>query len=266
MLNVRFKIKSVIFGTETTAGKLFDLILILLILMSVSVVLLESISDFYSKHWIILNFLELIFTIFFTLEYLLRIYCVNRKLRYIFSFYGIIDFLAIIPTYLSYFLPFTNLFSIIRVLIVLRVFRILKLVQYIGESELLINALIASRRKIFVFLFGVFNLIIILGSIMYIVEGQTPGFTSIPKSIYWAIVTLTTVGYGDITPSTNLGQGIAAFIMLIGYCIIAVPTGIVSAEMTSSTNSNPKKNCNICGKRGLEFDATYCSKCGVELL
>ena len=264
MSKFRKNIKSIIFDTETEAGKFFDIILIILIILSILTVMLDSISEVESNYRSYLISAEIIFTVLFTIEYFLRIYCIRKPFSYIFSFFGIIDFLSIVPTYLSILLPGTKVFAVIRVLRVLRIFRVLKLVQYVGEADFLAKALIASRRKIFIFLFGVMNIVIILGSIMYLIEGEASGFTSIPKSIYWAIVTLTTVGYGDISPATNLGQSIAAFIMITGYCIIAVPTGIVTSEINFASSQSEGKKCIVCEKNGLEIDATFCSKCGTK--
>lgn len=262
---LRERLNIIIFGTDTKAGKLFDLILIIFIIGSIIPVLLDSIEEYHLKYWIILSFAEWFFTIMFTVEYFLRIYCIQRPFTYIFSFFGIIDLLAIIPTYLSVIMPGTQVLIVIRVLRVMRVFRVLKLAQYMGETEHLMQALIASKRKIFVFLFFILNLVIILGSVMYLIEGETPGFTSIPRSIYWAIVTLTTVGYGDISPVTGLGQTIAALIMIMGYSIIAVPTGIVTSEINSAVETSRKKKCIICGKKGLDESARFCSVCGIKL-
>ena len=263
MDTIKSKIKIIIFGTETLGGKYFDLLLITSILLSVLIVMLDSISDFHREYDLIFNYAEWIFTILFTIEYSLRIYCIKRASSYVFSFYGIIDLLALIPTYLAFFLPGASVFSVIRVLRVLRVFRILKLVQFMGEADLLIKAMKSSRRKILVFLFFVINLVIILGSIMYLVEGESSGFDSIPRSIYWAIVTLTTVGYGDISPMTNLGQFIAAAIMIMGYVIIAIPTGIVATEMRFS-NRRRKKICIVCNHEKQELNAKFCNHCGAK--
>jgi len=260
---IKEKLKVIIFGTETPAGKYFDLILISSILISVLIVMLDSVSIYSEKYEYIFNYLEWIFTILFTIEYCLRIYCIRRAGSYIFSFFGIIDFLALVPTYLELILPGANVFSVIRVLRVLRVFRILKLVQFMGEANLLIRAMKSSRRKIFVFLFFVINLVIILGSIMYLVEGEASGFDSIPRSIYWAIVTLTTVGYGDISPSTNLGQFFAAVIMIMGYVIIAVPTGIVATEMRFS-KKRKTKTCIVCNDEKQNLNAKFCNNCGAK--
>ena len=226
MNKLRKKIKIIIFGTNTRAGKLFDEVLIVAIVLSIITVMLESVRDVNQNYGAILVIAEWLFTILFTFEYLLRLFCIKRPLSYAFSFFGIIDLLSVIPTYLSLLLPGTQVLSVIRVLRVLRIFRILKLVQYMGEANNLVKALISSKKKIFIFLFAVLNIVIILGSTMYLIEGEKAGFSSIPRSVYWAIVTLTTVGYGDIAPITSLGQTISAMIMLIGYSIIAVPTGI----------------------------------------
>ena len=263
MSNFKSKIKVIIFGTDTPAGKYFDLVLIISILLSVLIVMLDSISEFHSKYGLIFNYFEWVFTILFSIEYFLRIYCIRKASSYIFSLYGIIDLLALIPTYLAVFLPGASIFSVIRVLRVLRVFRILKLVQFMGEADLLIKAIKSSRRKILVFLFFVINLVIILGSIMYLVEDESSGFDSIPRSIYWAIVTLTTVGYGDISPITNLGQFIAAAIMIMGYVIIAIPTGIVATEMRFS-NRRRKKVCIVCNHEKQEINAKFCNNCGAK--
>ena len=232
MKRLQHRLHTIIYEADTQAGRLFDVLLLITILLSVFFVSLESIesvSNVYSEY---LNTAEWIVTILFTIEYLLRIICVRRPLSYIFSFYGIIDFISIVPKYLSLIIIGTNSLVALKALRLLRVFRILKLAPYIGESNALLKALRASGRKIFVFLFSVVILCIIFGSIMYLVESEKSGFTSIPSSIYWCIVTLTTVGYGDIAPLTPFGQFLASIIMVLGYGIIAVPTGIVTAEMT----------------------------------
>ena len=247
MSKLKENIKIIIFGTNTKAGKLFDEVLIVSITLSIITVLLDSVESYHEQYGNIFYLTEWIFTILFTMEYFLRIYSVRLPSSYVFSFFGIIDLLSIIPTYISVLFPGTQALSVIRVLRVLRIFRILKLFQYIGEANHLKKALISSRKKIYIFLFVIMNIVIILGSIMYLVEGEKAGFTSIPKSIYWAIVTLTTVGYGDIAPLTSFGQIISAFVMLIGYSIIIVPTGIVTTELTFS-KSGPSKNetCVVC--------------------
>ena len=256
-------IKSVIFGTTTTAGKIFDIALILSILISIILVMLDSIAFYHDAYGKTLYLLEWVITILFTLEYALRIYCIRLPASYIFSFFGIIDLLALIPTYLSLLFPGANIFSVIRVLRVLRVFRVLKLVQFMGEAEMLRKAMNASKRKIFVFLFYVLTLVIILGSIMYLVEGEKSGFDNIPRSIYWAIVTLTTVGYGDISPQTNLGQVIAAIIMIMGYSIIAVPTGIVTSAM-HFTESKKLMQCAVCEDKNQKKGSNFCNNCGAK--
>ena len=266
MSRLKQNIKTIIFGTDTRVGKLFDEILIIAIILSIITVLFDSVSEYHQQYGQILNFAEWIFTIMFTIEYSMRIYCIKRPLSYVFSFYGIIDLLSVIPTYLSVLLPGTEVLSVIRILRVLRIFRVLKLVQYMGEANHLWEALIASKTKIFVFLFSVMNIVVILGSIMYLIEGEAAGYTSIPKSIYWAIVTLTTVGYGDIHPLTSLGQAISAVIMLIGYSIIAVPTGIVTTELHFSKSKNENKiECIVCEKIDLDEDSLFCNKCGSKI-
>ena len=266
MKTLREKIKTIIFGTNTRAGKLFDEILIIAISCSIITVLLDSIGSYREQYGNILNTAEWIFTILFTIEYALRIYCVRLPSSYMFSFFGIIDLLSVIPTYISVLFPGAQALSVIRVLRVLRIFRVLKLFQYISEAKHLKTALISSKRKIYIFLFVVMNIVIILGSIMYLVEGEKAGYTSIPKSIYWAIVTLTTVGYGDIAPLTPIGQTISALIMLIGYSIIAVPTGIVTSELNFSKSvSNDTETCSVCDKDDLIIGSLYCRHCGAKI-
>ncbi len=259
-------LNKIIFEADTRSGRWFDILLILFIIVSVLVVMLDSVSTVRSKYGSVLYDLEWSFTILFSIEYLLRLVSVRRPLKYATSFFGVIDFLAIVPTYLSALLPGSQYFLVIRVMRVLRIFRVLKLVQYLQEAHLLIRALNASRRKITVFIFTVFTLVVVLGSLMYVIEGEEHGFTSIPRSIYWSIVTLTTVGYGDISPKTSTGQALAAIIMILGYSIIAVPTGIVSVEMAQlSTKSNPIAVCSVCHKKGHDSDASFCKYCGSNL-
>lgn len=266
MNRLQQNIKNIIFGTDTKAGKLFDEILIVAIVLSVITVILESVSEYHQQYGQIFNYVEWLFTIIFTIEYFLRMYCVRRSSSYVFSFYGIVDLLSVLPTYLSVLLPGAQALSVIRILRVLRIFRVLKLVQYISEANNLTKAFVASKRKIYVFLFSVMNVVVILGSIMYLIEGETAGYSSIPKSIYWAIVTLTTVGYGDIAPLTPMGQAISAVIMLIGYSIIAVPTSIISTEIALSTLTD-KKNvlCDVCEKNDLAYDSSFCRHCGAKI-
>ncbi len=261
----------IIFESDTRAGKLFDLGLILAIALSVLVVMLDSVREYQQQYTVLLHGAEWFFTLIFTVEYILRLLCVDRPARYARSFFGIVDLLAILPTYFSFFLPEVVFVVVIRVLRILRVFRILKLGAYLGEADILVQSLAASRKKIEVFVFAVLMLVIIFGSLMYLVEGEENGFTSIPRSIYWAIVTLTTVGYGDIAPHTNLGQALASVIMICGYGIIAVPTGIVSAEMVRASEKQVSEKqkkvriCSGCGDRFHDTHAQFCKSCGREL-
>ena len=258
------RLKRIIYGTDTKSGIVFDVLLILTILLSVLLVMLDSVNEYHISNPTFFKNSEWVFTILFTLEYAVRIYVIRFPSSYIFSFFGIIDLLALIPTYLSMIIPGAGIFSVIRILRVLRVFRVLKLVQYMGEADLLMKAMIASKRKIFVYLFFLMTLVIILGSIMYLVEGEQAGFDSIPRSIYWAIVTLTTVGYGDISPMTTLGQLIASVIMIMGYSIIAVPTGIVTSAIHFTTDPKTKP-CMVCEKKTKNLEAKFCSNCGAEM-
>jgi len=259
------KLYEIIFESDTPAGKGFDILLIISILLSVIVVMIDSVQYYNLLYGKTLYLLEWFFTILFTLEYFLRIYCIGKPTMYIRSFFGIIDLLSIIPTYISLFLPASRYLSVIRILRVLRIFRILKLILYIGEANLLMEAITASRRKIIVFLFSLLTLTAILGSLMYLIEGEENGFTSIPRSIYWAIVTITTVGYGDISPQTELGQIFASFAMILGYATIAVPTGIISAEFTTITKKQNNQVCSGCGDENHEEGAIFCKICGTEL-
>lgn len=262
----RRKLHEIIFEADTKAGKYFDVALIIAIIISVIVVMLDSVSSLRAEYGRLFTSLEWFFTILFSIEYFLRIICVGNPLKYITSFFGIVDLLAILPTYAGLIFPGGHYLLAIRILRVLRVFRVLKIVQYLGAANKLKMALIQSRRKIFVFLFVVFVLVIIFGSIMYVIEGEENGFTSIPKSIYWAIVTLTTVGYGDISPQTPLGQAIASIIMILGYGIIAVPTGIVTTEMARGEFKPVSTQvCPNCSREGHETDAVYCKYCGSKL-
>jgi len=259
----RAKLHEIIFGHETPAGRGFDVALIIAIGLSVLAVVLESVESLRVQHGTRLRVAEWVFTALFTLEYVLRVLCVRRPLRYATSFFGVIDLLALLPTYLSIVFPGAQFLLVIRVLRFLRVFRILKLVRYLSEAELLGRALWASRRKILVFLLTVLTLVTILGSLMYVIEGGEHGFDNIPRSIYWAVVTLTTVGYGDISPQTGLGQAFATIIMILGYGIIAVPTGIMTAELTNAAQgARGRDACPGCGARGHAGDAAYCRCCG----
>ena len=263
---LRARLHELIFEADTPAGKLFDVLLIASIVVSVVMVMLDSVSSIQVLYGRLLYTGEWFFTIVFTIEYLLRLYSVGRPLAYASSFFGIVDIFAVLPTYLSIFIPGTQYLLVIRILRVLRIFRVLKLVQYLGEARMLAQALKASRRKIIVFLFVVLTMVVIFGSLMYLIEDPQNGFTSIPRSIYWAIVTLTTVGYGDISPQTNFGQAISAIIMIIGYGIIAVPTGIVTAELTQVYKRTiSTQACPECSAEGHDTDARHCKYCGERL-
>lgn len=264
--NLKEKLHEIIFEADTPAGKAFDVVLLIGIIASVLVVMLESISAYQLKYKEIFIWLEWIFTILFTIEYLLRIYSVRSPWKYITSFFGVVDLLAIIPTYLSLVVAGTQFLLVIRALRLLRVFRIFKLWHFITAGDTLVKALRASRAKITIFLFFVVLMVTIIGSVMYLIEGGVnDGFRSIPLSIYWAIVTLTTVGFGDITPSTELGQFLSAVVMILGYAVIAVPTGIVSAEMVQSNKITNTQACKNCGREGHDDDATHCKYCGDSL-
>jgi len=264
----RKKTYTVIYQANTKAGRLFDLILLGVILISVLLVMLETVADFNLKYHSYLITLEWIITVFFTIEYLLRIFSIDRPIRYIFSFYGIIDLLAILPMFASLFFTGSNILTVIRALRLLRLFKILNNPQFTSQSLKLKRALIASQGKIVVFIYFVLISTIIIGSIMYLIEGKESGFTSIPMSIYWTIVTLTTVGYGDISPQTPLGQFIASFVMILGYGIIAVPTGIVTAEINkyNQSKSNQHQNpCISCDNTDYPASAKFCPQCGDSL-
>ena len=263
---LRERLFVVIFEADTRAGKAFDVALILFILTSVVVVMLESVAEIRAEHGPLLRALEWVFTGLFTVEYLARLGTARRPGRYARSFFGIIDLLAILPTYVAALVPGAQYLLVIRVLRILRAFRVLKLAHYVAESNVLMRALYASRRKITVFLFAVFSLVVVIGSVMYLVEGAEHGFTSIPRSVYWAIVTLTTVGYGDISPQTPLGQALASLVMVMGYGIIAVPTGIVTAEITSANLPLRRhRACPNCEAEDHEKDASFCRFCGASL-
>lgn len=262
----REQTRMIIFEHQTPAGKGFDVALIGLIVASVTVVMLDSVHHVRMTYGSILRIAEWGFTIVFTMEYLLRLWCAPKAAAYAHSFFGIADLLAILPTYLSLIIPGGQALLTVRVLRLLRIFRVLKLAHYVSEAGVLMRALRASRHKITVFVVGVLTLVVILGSLMYLVEGAANGFTSIPKSVYWAIVTLTTVGYGDIAPKTMLGQALAAVIMILGYAIIAVPTGIMTVEIgTAARQEATAKICRQCGVTGHASDARYCKRCGREI-
>lgn len=264
--SIRLKLHRLLFQTDTPGGRIFGILLFIAILISVGLSMLDSVDSIHETHGRWISLLNGLFSILFTIEYVLRLYCARRRLRYARSFFGIVDLLAILPFFIAMLIPGTRYLDVIKILRVLRIFRVLKMAQYVGEADLLKNALVASRRKIGIFFVVVLTLVTIIGSLMYVVEGSANGFTSIPKSVYWAIVTLTTVGYGDISPQTNLGQTLAAFIMIIGYSIIAVPTGIITAEIgASSVRKSQERACRGCGRGPHDLDASHCKYCGARL-
>ncbi|MEQ6121737.1 ion transporter [Reichenbachiella sp. MALMAid0571] len=261
------KIYRIIFGIDTVAGRLFDLVLLCIILLSVILIMLESVVEISLHFGKELRIAEWILTILFTIEYIARIISTPKPLKYIFSFMGIVDLLSLFPTYVGLFFDGTHSLAIIRSIRLIRVFRILKLTHFMGGANQLGNALYDSRHKIIVFLGTILCTVSILGTLMYLIEGSEHGFTSIPRSIYWAIVTITTVGYGDIAPETWFGQLVASMLMIIGYAIIAVPTGIVTSEMIKANNDEirPKGICPECNADGLDRNDKYCHNCGTEL-
>jgi len=264
--NWREKLYEIIFEADTPHGKLFDEFLIISILASVLVVMLDSVTWIREDHEGLLYALEWFFTILFSVEYILRLISVKRPAKYATSFFGVVDLLTVIPTYLDIFLPGARFLLAIRILRVLRIFRVLKLAKYVGETNFLLRALMESSRKITIFLFSIVTIVIVLGSLMYVVEGAENGFTSIPKSIYWAIVTLTTVGYGDVAPQTSFGQVLSVVVMVLGYSIIAVPTGIVTVELSHASKKHvTTRSCQDCSAGGHDSDAKHCKYCGEEL-
>ena len=266
MDKLRKKLFEIIFEADTFAGKAFDISLLLVILLSTVIVILESVNTINQSLYKEFKIIEWTITILFSIEYLLRIYSLRKPSGYVFSFFGIVDLLAILPSYLGLFLIGTHSLLVIRALRLLRIFRIFKISRYLDEGKFLIRAIYASRIKISVFLFALLTLILIIGTIMYLVEGENYGFTSIPKSIYWAIVTMTTVGYGDITPHTALGQFLSGIVMILGYSIIAVPTGIVGVELANSIRKAQNTQvCPNCTKEGHDTDAIHCKYCGAKL-
>lgn len=255
----------IIFKADTKRGKLFDLILLALILLSTFIIMMESVSIFDAKLHRIFIIVEIIITVFFTAEYVLRIVTLRNKKLYIFSFFGIIDFLAILPFYLSLFFPITKYFLILRMLRMLRVFRIFNLLDFMNDGKFIVTALKNSSRKIYIFLMFLMIFSVIVGSMMFMVEGHREGFESIPQSVYWAVVTVTTVGYGDVSPGTPLGKFLSVLLMLAGYSIIAVPTGIVTAEMRAK-RQNLEKTCPRCGNDDIDDDARFCKICGEKVV
>ena len=264
--HLKLIVEEVIFGVETRWGKGFDVVLLWAIVLSLVAIMFESIPSFREAHGASLYAIEWVFTIFFTAEYLLRLWVSEKPKEYAFSFLGVIDLLAIIPTYLSLFVVGTHFLLVIRAIRLLRVFRILKLVRYLKGAQMLVTAIKASKEKVFVFLTAVVTMAVILGTLMYMVEGGENGFDSIPRSIYWAIVTLTTVGYGDIAPGTTTGQFLAALIMILGYSIIAVPTGIVSVEVAKASKDQSTLSCSRCGETEHLPESRFCQKCGERIL
>ena len=262
----REMIHEVIFEADTPLGKWFDVGLIIAIVASIIAVMLDSVQSINEQYDNYLFYGEWLFTLFFTLEYILRIICVRKPWLYIKSFFGLVDLLSILPSFIALFFAGAQTMMVLRGLRVLRIFRIFKLGEYLGEANSLIRAMHASRKKISIFLYTVFIFVIIFGSAMYVVEGAENGFTSIPKSVYWAVITLTTVGYGDLVPHTSLGQLIASAVMITGYAIIAVPTGIYTAELAKEYNRNVTNTaCRNCGEEGHDQDAKYCKYCGYTL-
>lgn len=260
------RLHEVVFEADTPAGKTFDVVLIVSIICSVMTVIVESVGSIRAVYGQYLYLAEWFFTILFTVEYLLRLFCVGRPLRYATSFFGIVDLLAVLPTYASIFIPGSQSLIAIRILRLLRIFRIFKLSTYLSEAKIITAALRASFKKISVFLVAVLTIVLIIGAAMYVIEGEEHGFTSIPTAIYWAIVTLTTVGYGDISPHTPVGKALACVVMIIGYSIIAVPTGIVSVEMGQAIRMGVStQSCPQCSSEGHDQDAKYCKNCGAEL-
>jgi voltage-gated potassium channel len=258
----------IIFEADTRAGKAFDVALLLAIALSIAVVMVESVETIRDNFGFELYLVEWFFTILFTIEYVLRLVSVRYPLRYARSFFGIVDLLAVLPTYLSLLVVGAQSLLVIRVVRLLRVFRIFKLTRFLGEARTLTLALRSSRHKILVFLGAVLSVVTIMGALMYLIEGPDSGFTSIPRGVYWAIVTMTTVGYGDIAPRTVLGQAVAAFVMILGYAIIAVPTGILSAELIEAAREHrglSAEACPGCGTQGHDRDATHCKYCGTKL-
>lgn len=261
----RRKLYTIIFEAETPAGRLFDILLIWAILLSVTVVCLESIKTIKASYGSMLLTIEWFFTILFSIEFFFRLVSVRKPASYLFSFYGMIDLLAILPSYLGLVFVGAHSLMVIRAIRLLRVFRLFKLTRYIGEGEVLIKALASGRHKIMVFVMAVLTIALFMGALMFVVEGEANGFTSIPKGMYWAIVTMTTVGYGDLAPQTDFGRVIASALMIMGYGIIAVPTGIVSVEMANVTKNKTTRTCHNCMLEGHTLEANYCRACGAAL-
>ncbi len=270
--SLKERLYRIIFESDTPTGRRFDILLLYAILLSTLVVMLESVREVREAYGFYLTVIEWVFTIVFTVEYIVRLYSARKTWGYVFSFYGLIDLLSILPEYLSLLAISSQYLMVIRIFRLMRVFRVLKLARFMRESDVLLKSFQASRAKIAVFLFAVLNVAVIMGTIMYIVEGEKTGFTSIPRSIYWAVVTMTTVGYGDIRPDTAMGQFLALILMILGYGIIAVPTGLVGVEVAKNQLQSPQENvfgkdtiCNNCGHTAHLKDARYCQNCGASL-
>lgn len=266
----RLRLYAVIFESDTPAGRLFDQVLIVAILLSVAVVLADSVQSLHARHARAFDVVEWAFTALFTVEYVARLACVRQPLRYATSFFGVVDLLSILPTYLAVLFPEAQAFIDVRILRLLRMFRVLKLTAYVWEYQAMGRALVASRRKVLVFLSAVLMIVVVMGTVMYVVEGPENGFTSIPVAIYWAITTMTTVGFGDITPKTDVGRLVASMMMLLGWGTLAVPTGIVTAEMTArrmraGVAGEAARRCGACGAGGHLPEAAFCLHCGASL-
>jgi voltage-gated potassium channel len=266
MKPLRPRVHEIIFESDTRAGRLFDATLLWVILLSVAAVILESVPSIRQRYGEELRVVEWVFTVLFTVEYLVRLLVLRRPLGYVFSFFGLVDLLSFVPTYVSLFVPGAQALSAVRAFRVIRLFRIFKLVSHMREAKVIVTALRLSRPKIVVFMLGIIGIVVTMGSVIYLVEGEENGFTSIPRGIYWAIVTVTTVGYGDMVPRTFFGQVIASVAMILGYAIIAVPTGIVAADLNQATRQlSSGQACPSCGVEGHDLDAVHCKRCGVKL-
>jgi voltage-gated potassium channel len=262
----RERLHEIIFESDTFAGKAFDIVLIVMIIGSIGLVMMDSVASLKAEFGKVFYVAEWFFTVIFTVEFILRLIAIHKPVRYVFSFYGIVDFLAILPTYLSFLFPGSQSFLVIRVFRLLRIFRVFKLGVYLGEADVLRDALRQSRHKIIVFLLTVLTIVVVTGTMMYVVEGEEHGYTSIPKAIYWSIVTMTTVGFGDITPKTPLGQFLASCLMIVGYGVLAVPTGIVTTELVKASRMKQTgQACPNCGAQGHDADAIFCKFCGTRI-
>ncbi len=266
-LSLRETLHEIIFEADTPGGKAFDVVLLIGIVLSILAVILESVASIRSLYGVHLRRIEWFFTILFTIEYLLRLFTIRRPLNYAFSFFGIVDLLAIVPTYASLAISGSHSLLVIRALRLLRIFRVFKLAHFVGEAQVLITAMRASGRKITIFLGAVLSMVLVLGALMYLIEGEKNGFSSIPQAIYWAIVTLTTVGYGDIAPQTVLGKLLASTVMVLGYAILAVPTGIVTVELANARGNKglTTQVCPTCSAEGHDLDAKFCKYCSSKL-